>query len=114
MKKFTAIFAFIGLGTSLSFAQTTESSVESRSGKTVEKSNEAQVQRLENMQRLEGNVSTERTPVKTVPTLEQLDASIAELEKHIQNNEGKEGFDKAAYQRRLEYLQKKKAEGVSK
>jgi hypothetical protein len=113
MKKLTIIIALMALGTTVSVAQSNETSKQTRSGTTVERSNDAaQMQRLENMQRLEGTVTTEKTPVQNVPTQEQLDASIAELEKHIHENDGKEGFDKAAYQRRLDYLHKKKAEST--
>lgn len=43
-------------------------------------------------------------------SMEDIDRGIAEINRKMVENEGKEGFQKEAYQKRLDYLNKLKAE----
>jgi hypothetical protein len=42
--------------------------------------------------------------------MEDIDRGIEELQRVLKENEGKEGFQKEAYQKRLDYLNKLKVE----
>lgn len=64
-----------------------------------------QIQRLDNADKLKA-----ATPAKPAVKMEDIDRGIEELQRVLKENEGKEGFQKEAYQKRLDYLNKLKVE----
>jgi hypothetical protein len=64
-----------------------------------------QIQRVDNADKLKA-----ATPAKPAVKMEDIDRGIEELQRVLKENEGKEGFQKEAYQKRLDYLNKLKVE----
>ncbi|MCF8257220.1 MAG: hypothetical protein K9J06_06685 [Flavobacteriales bacterium] len=72
--------------------------------------NAATPAKVESKETLKPAVKGEAAPVDPRTQLEQLDRSIVELEKFINENHTREGFDRAAYDNRLNILRNRSKE----
>ena len=97
----TVALAFLAVGTSM--AQSTEAP--KRSEAKAVQATPAEAQRLQNATRINAAATTDKSQIKQhKPSQEQVNAGIARLEQLIKEQEGKEGFNREAYDKRLTYL----------
>lgn len=111
MKKIFALVAVGSLAVTAAHAQSAEQRT-ARTGEAVERVAPANTNQLQPVKRLDNSaISTQSTTTAARPQMspEKIDASILMLENRIRENEAKEGFDKAAYEQRLQYLRSLKS-----
>lgn len=98
MKKFLVSTALLCLAVAMAQAQVNE-----------KKTAEPQQKESLKVQRVEKAETLKATPIQEKRTeKEQLDAAISELQKYINENADKEGFQKDAYENRLSILREKR------
>lgn len=120
MKKMFALVALTTFTVSMAQAQSRSQNEAqpTRTGVEAGKVSEADRERVKNAQRIDAGAvqlnSQQPAASKTQAPQRDIDAAIADLERHIRENDGKEGFNKEAYNKRLDYLRAKKAEAVEK
>ena len=120
MKKVLAFVALTTFTVSMAQAQSRSKNEAqpARTGVEAGKVSEADRERVKNAQRIDAGATqlNGQRPASSKAQVSErdIDAAIADLERHIRENEGKEGFNKEAYGKRLEYLRTKKAEAAEK
>lgn len=107
MKKMLTLVVAAVLCTTVVQAQSQERLSKKETAPTI-KATSTQITKTEGRENLKAGTPVQQEADKASVRQEDIERGIADIERVMKENEGKEGFQKEAYQKRLDYLKSKR------